>query len=131
MNNVALENAGKLIGRILLALIFIRSGWGKIGGYEGAMQYMAAAGLPGLLLPLVIALELGGGLLVLIGWQTRLAALALAAFTLATAFLFHLKTGDANQMVHFWKNIAIAGGFLVLFGSGAGAWSIDGDKKRA
>lgn len=129
MNNPALENAAKLIGRILLALIFIRAGWNKIGGYEGTMQYMAAAGLPGLLLPLVIAVELLGGLLILIGWQTRLAALALAAFTLAAAFLFHLKLGDANQMNHFLKNIAIAGGFLVLFGSGAGAWSIDGDKK--
>jgi putative oxidoreductase len=126
LNSPSVENAAKLVGRLLLVLIFIQAGYGKIGGYEGTAKYMASAGVPGLLLPLVIAVELAGGLLIAIGYQTRLAALALAGFTALSALLFHFDFGDRGQAINFMKNISIAGGFLVLVGSGAGAWSVDG-----
>ena len=114
-----------LLGRIGLSLIFIISGWGKIAGYAATQQYMESAGVPGALLPLVIALELGGGLAVLTGAFTRWIALALAAFSLASAALFHAKLGDAAQAINFWKNVAMAGGFLMLAAQGAGTLSLD------
>ena len=114
-----------LFGRIGLSLIFIISGWGKIAAYAGTQQYMASAGVPGSLLPLVIALELGGGLAVLTGAFTRWVALALAVFSLASAALFHAHLGDAAQAINFWKNVAMAGGFLMLAANGAGTLSLD------
>jgi putative oxidoreductase len=114
-----------LLGRLGLSLIFIISGWGKIAGYAATQQYMEAMGVPGALLPLVIALELGGGLAILGGAFTRWVALALAAFSLAAAALFHGNLGDANQAIAFWKNLAMAGGFLMLVANGAGAFSLD------
>ncbi|KZC18733.1 MULTISPECIES: DoxX family protein [Rhodanobacter] len=114
-----------LFGRVGLSLIFIISGWGKIAAYAGTQQYMASAGLPGSLLPLVIALELGGGLAVLTGAFTRWIALALAVFSLASAALFHAHLGDAAQAINFWKNVAMAGGFLMLAAQGAGTLSLD------
>ena len=114
-----------LLGRLGLSLIFIISGWGKIAGYAGTQQYMEAMGVPGGLLPLVIALELGGGLALLAGGFTRSVALALAAFSLASAALFHANLGDANQAIHFWKNLAMAGGMLMVVAHGAGALSFD------
>lgn len=113
-----------LLGRLGLSLIFIISGWGKIAGYAATQQYMDAMGVPGALLPLVIALELGGGLAILAGGFTRWIALALAAFSLASAAIFH-SLGDAAQAIHFWKNVAMAGGFLMLAAHGAGALSLD------
>ena len=114
-----------LLGRIGLSLIFIISGWGKIAGYAGTQQYMEAVGLPGALLPLVIALELGGGLAILTGAFTRWIALALAVFSLASAALFHADFGDVAQATNFWKNAAMAGGFLMLAAHGAGMLSLD------
>lgn len=114
-----------LFGRVGLSLIFIISGWGKIAAYAGTQQYMASAGVPGSLLPLVIALELGGGLAVLTGAFTRWIALVLAAFSLASAALFHAHLGDAAQAINFWKNVAMAGGFLMLAANGAGTLSLD------
>lgn len=114
-----------LLGRLGLSLIFITSGWAKIAGYAGTQQYMDAMGVPGVLLPLVIVLELGGGLAILAGACTRWIALALAAFSLAAGVLFHGNLGDAAQAVHFWKNVTMAGGFLVLAANGAGAYSVD------
>ncbi|HUH30531.1 MAG TPA: DoxX family protein [Rhodanobacter sp.] len=114
-----------LLGRIGLSLIFIISGWGKIAGYAGTQQYMEAVGLPGALLPLVIALELGGGLAILTGAFTRWIALALAVFSLASAALFHADFGDVAQATNFWKNVAMAGGFLMLAAHGAGTLSLD------
>src|SRR5678809_1174477 len=102
-----------LLGRIGLSLIFIISGWGKIAGYAATQQHMEAMGVPGALLPLVIALELGGGLAILMGVFTRWIAPALAAFSLASAALFHANLGDAAQAINFWKNVAMAGGFLM------------------
>jgi putative oxidoreductase len=81
--------------------------------------------VPGQLLPLAIALELGCGLLILCGYHTRIAALLLAGFCLATAVLFHSKFGDRNQLLHFEKDWAVAGGLLVLFAHGGGAWALD------
>ena len=114
-----------LLGRIGLSLIFIISGWGKIAGYAATQQYMEAMGVPGALLPLVIALELGGGLAILMGVFTRWIALALAVFSLASAALFHANFGDAAQAINFWKNAAMAGGFLMLAAHGAGMLSLD------
>lgn len=114
-----------LAARVLLAAIFIKGGIGKMLGYAASAKYMAAAGVPDILLPLVILTELGGGLLILLGWQTRYAAFALAGFTLIAGLLFHAKFGDTNQTIHFTKNLAIAGGFLALLVSGPGRWSLD------
>lgn len=114
-----------LLGRFGLSLIFIISGWGKIAGYAATQQYMEAMGVPGALLPLVIALELGGGLAILMGAFTRWIALALAVFSLASAALFHANFGDAAQAINFWKNVAMAGGFLMLAAHGAGMLSFD------
>jgi putative oxidoreductase len=113
-----------LIGRVLLSIIFIHSGWEKISGYAGTAEYMQAAGVPGALLPLVILTELGGGLLVLLGLFTRWAALALAGFCVLAAYFFH-HPSDPEQMISFMKNLTIAGGFLVLAGSGPGAYALD------
>jgi putative oxidoreductase len=114
-----------LLGRIGLSLIFIISGFGKIAAYAGTQQYMQSAGVPGALLPLVIALELGGGLAVLLGLFTRWIALAMAGFSLASALLFHAHLGDQAQAINFWKNVAMTGGFLMLAAHGAGAFSLD------
>ena len=123
--NASLDATASLLGRLGLSLIFIISGWGKIAGYAGTQQYMEAMGVPGGLLPLVIALELGGGLAILGGAFTRWIALALAAFSLASAALFHADFGDAAQAINFWKNVAMAGGFLMLAAHGAGSYSLD------
>lgn len=114
-----------LLGRIGLSLLFIISGWGKISGYAGTQQYMEAMGVPGALLPLVILLELGGGLAIAAGLFSRWVALALAGFSVATALVFHANFGDAMQAINFWKNVGMAGGFLLLAAQGAGALSID------
>jgi len=124
--NTKLQDGATLAGRILLASIFLAAGIGKLGaGYAGTQAYMASQGVPGALLPLVIALEIGGAALVIAGWWTRLAALALAGFTLAAAALFHANFAEAMQQILFLKNVAIAGGFLVLAAWGAGGWSLD------
>jgi putative oxidoreductase len=114
-----------LLGRIGLSLLFIISGWGKISGYAGTQQYMQAMGVPGALLPLVILLELGGGLAIAAGLFSRSVALALAGFSVATALVFHANFGDVMQVISFWKNVGMAGGFLLLAAQGAGAFSID------
>jgi putative oxidoreductase len=117
-----------LLGRAMLAYIFIVEGVEKIANYSGVVGYMQANGVDGRLLPLVILTELGGGLLVLIGLKTRWAAIALFGFCLLTALFFHL---GADQTIELRKNIAMAGGFLTLAIYGPGAWSIDGWRGRA
>ena len=125
MNQTAIH-AGNLTGRIFIAAIFLMAGIGKLGaGYAGTQGYMESMGVPGILLPLVIALEIGGAILVIAGLWTRLAALALAGFTVVSAVLFHADFSDQMQMIMFMKNFAIAGGFLFLAANGAGAWSLD------
>lgn len=124
-------NAAALVGRILLALIFIMSGFGKITGYDGTAQYMATK-LPmvALLLPLTIATELGGGILLIVGFKARWVGLLLAGFTLLAAIVFHdYWNADAahrmGQYLNFWKNVTITGGMLMVFAFGPGAWSLD------
>lgn len=118
-----------LAGRVLLSIIFVVAGFGKIGGYEGTQGYMEAMGVPGMLLPLVIVLELGGGLAIIAGWQTRIIAIALAGFCLLAAFIFHLDFADQMQSILLMKNLAIAGGFLVLAAYGPGAFALDNRSK--
>jgi putative oxidoreductase len=122
---------GMLLGRLGLSLIFIISGYGKVAGYAATQQYMEATGVSGALLPLVIALELGGGLAILAGIGTRRIALALATFSLAAAAIFHDNLGDPMQSILFWKNVAIAGGLLLLAANGPGAYGIDAWRSRS
>ena len=114
-----------LAGRIMLALIFILSGLGKIHDPAGTAGYMQSVGLPAILLWPTIALEVLGGIALVIGFQTRLVAFALAVFTLMAAAFFHTNFADQMQMIMFLKNIAIAGGLLLLVSSGATALSVD------
>ncbi len=120
-----------LVGRLLLAIIFVIEAWIKITDYDGTIRYMEAYSVPGALLPLVILTELGGGLLVAAGVYARVAALALAGFCLATALFFHRDIADAGQLVHLLKNLAITGGFLMLAAFGPGAWTIGRLLRRA
>jgi putative oxidoreductase len=120
-----LASIGLFAGRLLLALVFVHEGWSVIGNYTGAAAYMQKFGVPGILLTAVIALELGGGLLIAAGVLTRVFAAALAVFCLLTAVLFHWQFADRNQLLHFEKDLAIAGGFLVLAISGPGKWSVE------
>ena len=119
-------------GRLLMAVIFLLSGVGKIFAPEATQAYIAAAGLP---LPVVayaitLLVEVGGGLLLLLGYQTRYAALGLAVFTAAAAIGFHHNFADQNQMIHFLKNLAIAGGLLQVVAFGAGGFSLDARFRR-
>ena len=117
-----------LLARAMLAYIFIVEGYGKIMSYGGVAGYMTQHGVPAALLPLVILTELGGGLLVLFGFATRWAAIALGGFCLLTALFFHL---GADQTIQLQKNIAMAGGFLALATAGPGPWSLDGWRGRS
>lgn len=119
-------------GRLLLAQIFIIAGASKLGaGYAGTQDYMAAAGLPGILLPFVIIIELGGGLALVAGLFTRWVALALAIFSLLAAVFFHTDFANQMQSIMFMKNLAIAGGLLLLVRYGAGELSIDARRAQA
>ena len=120
-----MENITQVIARIFLGHIFLLAGINKIIGYSGTQGYMDAMGVPGMLLPLVILLEIGAGLAITIGWKTRWNAVALALFTLTAGALFHNKISDQTQMIMLMKNIAITGGLLLLAVHGAGAYSID------
>lgn len=114
-----------LAGRILLALIFIIAGAGKIGDPAGTAGYMQSMGVPAILLWPTIALEVLGGIAIIVGFQTRLVAYLLAAFCIVAAAIFHSNFADQMQQIMFLKDIAIAGGFLLLASSGATAYSID------
>lgn len=116
-----------LSGRILLAAIFLVSGIGKVSDASGTIGYIASSGLP---LPemaygLALGLELGGAVLLLLGYQARGTALLMALFSVATAVGFHADFNDQNQLFHFLKNLAVAGGLLQVCAFGAGAWSVD------
>ena len=119
------NDAAYLIGRILLSQIFIIAAFGKITGYAGTAHYMAAYGVPGAFLPLVILLELGGGIALLVGWQTRWTALALGVFSVLAAIIFHHQVGEGMQKVLLMSDLAFAGGLFVLATAGAGRFSLD------
>ena len=124
--NQSILNAGtQLTGRVLISAIFIMAGISKINGYAGTQGYMESMGVPGALLPLVILLEIGGGLAVLVGWQTRIAAFLLAGFTVLSASIFHANLGDQMQFILFMKNLAMAGGLMFLVAGRRHDWSID------
>lgn len=131
----AAKQYGPLAGRILLSLMFIISGWGKITGFAGTAGYMASKGMPfaQLLLLGAIVVELGGGLMLLVGWKARLAALAIFLFIIPATLVFHdFWAADAaqaqNQMIHFMKNLTIMGGMLYVMAFGAGPFSLDARK---
>ena len=125
-----LQELSAPIGRLLLSMIFIFSGFTKITGYAATQGYMEAMGVPGMLLPLVIAVELLGGIAILLGFKARLVAILMAGFSVVSALLFHQFWIDESQMNPFMKNIAMAGGFLMIFAHGAGAYSIDNNNTR-
>lgn len=120
----------ELAGRFLLGLLFIAEAVSKLSDIEGSLAYMQAFGLPAPLLAPAIFVELTGGLLILLGWQARIAALGLAGFCLATALLFHSDFGNRGQVIHFEKNLALAGAFLVLWANGAGRFSFDAWRRK-
>ena len=134
----SLQNPLSLIGRILLALLFVPAGFSKIGGFAGTVGYIASKGvpLPELAAAAAVGVELGLGLLLLVGWQTRWAALGIALFTVVITFIFHnFWAVPAEQVMaqqqSFFKNIAVVGGLLTVAAWGAGAWSLDGNKRGA
>jgi putative oxidoreductase len=130
--NANVSNTAVLVGRILLATLFILSGFGKIAGYEGTAGYMASKGMPlvNLLLPAAIAVELGGGLLLALGYKARWVALAIFLFLIPTTLIFHAFWGidpkdAATQQINFLKNVSIMGGMLMVFAHGPGRYSLD------
>lgn len=130
MSGSTIQAAAALVGRLLLAALFLLEGWSKVRGHGPAVAYMERFSVPGLLLPAVIFVELAGGILLVIGWQARCAALALAIFSIVAALLFHINLADRNQLLHFEKDLAIAGGLLVLAAFGPGRFSLDARGKR-
>jgi putative oxidoreductase len=129
----AASNAAAATGRVLMSIIFLLSGFQKLGGFSGTAAYMASEGLPAPDLAALVAIvvECIGGLLVLLGYRTRVVGLVLAVWCIVTALIAHTNFADPNQMVHFLKNLAMAGGFLQLAAFGGGAWSIDFRSVRA
>ena len=130
------QNALALIGRILIALLFVPSGWGKIAGFAGTVGYIASKGvpLPEVCAAIAVAAELGLCLLLLVGWQARWAALGLAVFTFIISFIFHnyWAVPEAQvmaQRLNFFKNMAISGGLFGFAAFGAGDWSLDGRRR--
>lgn len=117
-----------LIGRILLAPLFLLSGVSKIFAFSGTQAYMEAVGVPGFMLVPTIILEIAASIAIIIGFQARIASILLAGFTLIAAVMFHSDFADQNQMIHFLKNIAVAGGLLLVFNHGASAPALDARK---
>ena len=129
VNKPTVSSTLMIAARILASTIFIVAGFVKLGaGYAGTQAYMASAGAPGALLPLVIALEIGGGLSLLLGFQTRLVAFLLAGFCIISGMLFHTGA-DQMQQIMFMKNLAMAGGLLAFTVFGAGRLSLDGETR--
>jgi putative oxidoreductase len=131
----AVKHYGPLAGRILMAAIFVKSGFGKIGGFAGTAGYMASKGMPfaEVLLVGAIVVEFVGGIMLIIGWKARWAALAIFLFLIPATLIFHnFWAVDAaqvmNQTNHFYKNVAIMGGMLYIMAFGAGALSLDNRK---
>ncbi len=120
-----MKDTALLLGRILIAAIFIISGYSKITGYTGMAQYITSLGVSGALLPLIILWELGGGLAILLGFFTRPVALLLAVYCVVTAVLVHYHPADQMQMINFMKNMTMTGGFIYVAVTGAGALSFD------
>lgn len=125
LDTILPAGAADLAARSLMAAIFILAGLSKVTAYDANLAYMASVGVPGFLLPPVIALEILGGIALVVGFQTRLAALALSGFSISSALLFHLDLADQMQFIMFFKNLAMAGGLLLLANQRPGPWTID------
>ena len=123
-------NLVDLIGRILISALFLLNGIFKISNYEGTIGWMEGFGMPGILIIPAIILEIAGPVLIIIGYKTKLAAGLLSLFCIATAFIFHNDFADQMQFTSFLKNIALAGGFLILFVNGAKGFSLDNKFKK-
>jgi putative oxidoreductase len=121
-----------LIGRLFFASMFLAFGYGKLTAYAGTVGYMGSLGLPApaLFTVLAIIIEIGGGLLVLAGYKTRLVSLGLAIYVLVSAFIGHSQFGDPNQFQHFMKNMAIVGGALAFVAFGGGTYSLDARSRK-
>jgi len=126
-----MKDFAQLLGRIMLALIFILAGVGKIQDPAGTAGYMQSMGVPAILLWPTIALELLGGIAIAVGYQTRLAAFALAIFSVVAAYIFHKNFGDQMQTIMFLKDIAMSGGLLLLAVGGKHVYSLDGRHSKA
>lgn len=120
-----MTNSTLLAARVLLALLFIVAGLGKLGDVPGFAGYMASGGVPGFLAWPVVLFEIVAGLAILAGFQTRIAALALGAFCVVSGVLYHFEPANSMQMTLLLKNLGLAGGYLLLAQAGAGAWSVD------
>lgn len=125
-----MTNVSLLVARILLALLFIAAGLGKLSNVDGFAGYMASGGVPAFLAWPVILLEILGGLAVLVGLLTRPAALALGGFSILAGLMYHFDPADQMQMTNLMKNLGLGGGFLLLALQGAGAWSVDAKLRR-
>lgn len=125
------QASASLIGRVLLSAIFILSGFSKLAAPAMMVGYIGSVGLPfpQLALALAIIVEIGGGLALVAGYRTRAVAAVLAAFSVFTALAFHNALGDQNQFIHFFKNIAMAGGLLQVVAFGAGRFSLDARRR--
>ncbi len=124
-----MANVLDLIGRILISALFLISAFNKIFNLDGSMSWMESFGVPGFLIFPAIALEIVLPVLVIVGYQARIAAGILAIFCLMTAFLFHFDFSNQIQLVSFLKNIGLAGGFLFIVANGTKDWAVDREKK--
>ena len=115
------------VGRLLFASLFLVFGYRMLSAYSGAVSYMGSLGLPipSLFVLIAVVVEIGGGLLIAVGYQTRVVALLLGVYTLAAAFIGHFQFADPNQFQHFMKNISLVGGSLAFVACGGGAYSLD------
>jgi putative oxidoreductase len=129
MNSKTISNLSLLTGRAMLSAMFISAGFSKIGAYAGTQAYLESVGVPGMLLPAVITLEIIGGFAILSGFQAKISALLLAGFTLVAAVIFHSDFSQQMQAILFTKNIAITGAFLLLYAQGPGDWSLNMSSK--
>ena len=125
-----MTNILDLLGRILISVLFLLNGIYKISKYEGTIGWMESFGMPGIFLIPAIILEIAGPILIIVGYKTKLAAGLLSLFCIATAFIFHNDFADQMQLTSFLKNIALAGGFLILFVNGAKGISLDNKFKK-
>ena len=124
------NNAAAFVGRLLLSVIFVLSGFQKLAEFSDTVAFMGSEGLPVPLIAAIVAVlvECVGGILLIVGYQTRLTGIILALWCIATAIVAHRNFGNQDQMIHFLKTVAIAGGFLQLAAFGAGGWSLDAQR---
>jgi putative oxidoreductase len=129
----SMNDAAAALGRVLLSVIFLLSGFQKLAGFSGTVAFMGSEGLPVPALAAIVAIliECVGGILLVVGYQIRLVGLVMAAWCIATALVAHTQFADQDQMIHFLKNVAMTGGFLQLFAFGAGGWSLDARRRMS